>query len=121
MPKPEKVNVPFTVKRPWGEFREYAANETVTVKTVFARAGEQLSLQKHKKRSEFWRVLKGTPEITIGEKKIRAKAGDEFTIPLGALHRLSAVGSDDVEILEVARGYFDEDDIERIEDNYGRA
>lgn len=116
-----KLDTPFTVKRPWGEFREYVTGEIVTVKTLSVKSGESLSLQDHKKRTEFWRILKGTPEITVGDNKISAKPGDEFNIPIGSLHRLSAVNSEDVEILEIARGDFDENDIERIEDNYGRA
>ena len=116
-----KLDTPFTVKRPWGEFRQYTADENVTVKTIITLGGERLSLQKHQKRSEFWHILKGTPEITIDDKKFLAKPGDEFNIPIGSLHRLSAVNSEDVEILEIARGDFDENDIERIEDNYGRA
>jgi mannose-6-phosphate isomerase-like protein (cupin superfamily) len=110
----------FTEKRPWGEFRQYAKNEPVTVKTIYVKNGESLSLQYHKQRSEFWRILKGEPEVTIGEEKIKAKAGDEFTVPLGAKHRVAAPFGD-VEFLEISRGNFDESDNIRIEDKYGRA
>ncbi|MSU54917.1 MAG: cupin domain-containing protein [Candidatus Taylorbacteria bacterium] len=110
----------FTEKRPWGEFRQYTENESVTVKTIFVKHGEGLSLQYHHKRSEFWRVIFGNPEIVIGQKKIYAKKGDEFVIPTEKVHRLSAP-HDDVEILEIASGRFDEGDIVRLEDRYGRS
>lgn len=110
---------PFTEKRPWGEFRQFTKNESTTVKTILVRKGEALSLQYHAKRSEFWIILKGSPEITINEKVVVAKPGDEFVIPIQAKHRVRAL-DEDVEFLEIAEGDFDEDDIVRIEDAYGR-
>jgi mannose-1-phosphate guanylyltransferase len=124
--------IPFTEKRPWGEFRQFTAvsdaglGEPTTVKTIFIRKGESLSLQKHALRSEFWRVLSGSPDITIGladggtPKSIEAKRGDEFEVQREVEHRISAP-RDDVEILEISRGMFKEDDIFRLQDNYGRA
>lgn len=110
---------PRTEVRPWGEFREFVLNEPVSVKILRVEAGESLSLQRHEKRTEFWRVLSGEPEITEGEKIISAKPGDEITIPAGTEHRLSA-GSSLVEVLEISKGEFDENDEVRIEDKYGR-
>ncbi|OGZ11875.1 MAG: hypothetical protein A3D67_00340 [Candidatus Lloydbacteria bacterium RIFCSPHIGHO2_02_FULL_51_22] len=110
---------PFTVTRPWGEFRQYAENETVTVKTIIVRRGECFSLQYHRGRTEFWRILAGTPEVTVGDAVSRAKAGDEFAILPEMPHRVAAI-DDDVEFLEIARGEFREDDIVRLEDKYGR-
>lgn len=115
-----KDQKPFTEERPWGWFREFSKNENTTVKLIFVKGGESLSLQKHGKRSEFWRVVSGNPEITIGEKIISAAPGDEFEIPVGENHRIAAPAGD-IEILEVARGEFDENDIVRLEDKYGRA
>ena len=114
------IEKPFTEKRPWGEFRQLTDIEPVTVKIVTVKRGEILSLQYHNKRSEFWRILKGTPEVVIGKTSVRATSGDEFTVPLGVSHRVSAV-DDDVEFLEISRGDFDEKDIVRIEDKYGRS
>ena len=111
---------PFNVKRPWGEFRQFTSDgEPVTVKTILIRNGELFSLQYHTKREEFWRVLSGTPVVTIGEKIVRAKAGDEFIVPRKALHRIAAEGGDAL-ILEIARGEFDEEDVVHVEDKYGR-
>ena len=110
---------PFTEERPWGSFRVFTKNEPTTVKILFVKKGEVFSLQKHQRRNEFWRVLSGTPDITIGDEVIRAKMGDEFKIMPEANHRISAP-ADDVAVLEISRGEFDENDIVRIEDKYGR-
>jgi mannose-6-phosphate isomerase-like protein (cupin superfamily) len=115
-----KELAPITENRPWGEFREFIKNEPVTVKIIKVKAGETLSLQKHSKRSEFWRVLSGSPEITIGEKVFIAKEGEEFNIRQGDNHRIGS-GEGDSEILEISTGFFDEEDIIRLEDKYGRA
>lgn len=111
---------PFTEERPWGGFREFINNETSTVKILFVKKGEAFSLQKHLYRDEFWRILVGDPDIIIGNKTVRAKAGDEFEIPPETNHRIQA-SINDAEILEISRGEFDENDITRIEDKYGRA
>lgn len=111
---------PFTEERSWGGFREFLKNETATVKILFIKKGEVFSLQKHQYRDEFWKVLVGDPDITIDDKTVRAKVGDEFEIPPELNHRIQAPAND-VEILEISRGKFDENDIVRIEDKYGRA
>ena len=110
----------FTEKRPWGEFRQFTSGAPVTVKTLLVKAGERISLQEHEKRSEFWRILSGTPLITIGTKVFQAAKGDEVEIPVKTPHRIEATDTD-VEILEISEGTFDEDDISRLDDNYGRA
>ena len=109
-----------TTERPWGSFTQFTHNQESTVKTILVKAGEQLSLQHHKKRDEFWKVLKGNPILTIGEEKISAHEGEEFNIMKGVNHRITA-GDQDVHILEISTGDFDEDDIIRLEDKYGRS
>ena len=109
-----------TERRPWGEFRKFVENEKVTVKIILVVAGEEFSLQEHHHRSEFWHIISGTPEVTIGETTVNAKAGDEFTIPVGSMHRMKAVGGD-ATFLEISSGEFDENDIVRMKDDYGRA
>lgn len=111
---------PFTEERPWGFFREFTENDKGTVKIIFVRKGEAFSLQSHEHREEFWRVLSGNPDIMVGDKTKRARKGDEFDIQPKTDHRISAP-IDDVEVLEISRGEFGEDDIVRIEDKYGRA
>ena len=109
----------FTEERPWGSFTQFTHNSPSTVKIIFVKKGEAFSLQYHNDRNEFWRILSGTPEITIGESIINAKKGDEFEIPPKTNHRVHSVDTD-TEFLEISYGNFNEGDIVRIEDKYGR-
>jgi len=111
---------PFTIERPWGNFKQFTHNTLSTVKIVFVKKGEAFSLQYHNDRTEFWKILSGTPEITIGESVIQAKKGDEFEIPPKTNHRARSVDTD-TEILEISSGNFNEEDVIRLEDKYGRA
>lgn len=108
-----------TTKRPWGSFTRFTNNELSTVKILNVNQGEELSLQYHNKREEFWKVLTGTPKIVIGEEVFDAKEGDEFSVLVGVKHRISAP-NDNVSILEISKGEFDENDIVRLEDKYHR-
>jgi mannose-6-phosphate isomerase len=110
---------PITTKRPWGSFTRFTNNEPSTVKLLNVNKGGQLSLQYHSKRQEFWKVISGNPKIIIGDEIFDSNAGDEFTVPINTKHRISAM-NDDVVILEISTGEFDEDDIVRVEDIYGR-
>jgi len=110
---------PLTTKRPWGSFTRFTNNELSTVKLIFVNKGEELSLQYHSKREEFWRVISGTPKVTIGEEVKEGNPGDDFHVDIGVKHRISAP-NDDVLILEISKGEFDEDDIVRLEDKYNR-
>jgi mannose-6-phosphate isomerase-like protein (cupin superfamily) len=112
----------YQEERPWGNFRQFTKNELSTVKIITVRKGESLSLQSHTQRSEFWKILSGNGVIEIGDEKFEAKVGDEFTVPPGAQHRVS-VGAEsgvDLAFLEIATGHFNEQDIKRFEDKYGR-
>lgn len=106
-------------ERPWGNFVRYTHNEQTTVKVITVNPGEELSLQTHEKRREFWRILKGRPHVTIGEVTVEAVPGDEFEIPERTLHQISS-STEEVQFLEIAFGEFDENDIVRIKDRYGR-
>ncbi len=106
-------------QKPWGSFTTYTKNEASTVKILRVKKGEAFSLQFHNHRDEFWRILKGNPEVTVGDETTTAKPDDEFVISQGTNHRISAV-QDDVEVLEISIGQFDENDITRLEDKYGR-
>ncbi len=110
----------YKEERPWGDFERFTLNESSTVKIITVKAGEAFSLQYHKERDEFWKILSGNGIATIGEDKKPVKAGDELFIPKNTNHRMEGV--DDVVFLEIALGEFDEDgDIFRIEDKYGRS
>lgn len=107
-------------ERPWGFFERFTLNEQSTVKIITVKPEAALSLQTHKNREEFWHIIQGTASVTIGEEVRAAQAGDNFFIPKGALHRIVG-GKEGCTFLEIAYGEFDESDIVRVEDVYGRA
>ncbi|MEK7564286.1 MAG: phosphomannose isomerase type II C-terminal cupin domain [Patescibacteria group bacterium] len=109
----------FTEERPWGKFEQFTHNEISTIKIITVKTGEAFSLQSHKNRREFWKILSGSPEVTIGDSVVTASKGDEFNVPPMTKHRVRSVGVD-TEILEIVLGIFDENDITRLEDKYGR-
>ena len=106
--------------RPWGEFERFTLNEQSTVKIITVKAGEELSLQTHEHRDEFWRVLKGSGVVHIAGKDNAAKDGDTFFSPRQSEHRIMG-GPEGIVFLEIAFGDFDENDIKRLADKYGRA
>lgn len=107
--------------RPWGWFRQYAHNEVCTVKIIKVSAGQSLSLQRHRNRDELWIALDDGVVVTRDDETVVAASGDEFFLPRGTVHRVAAPDDRDVRFMEVAFGEFDEDDIERLEDRYGRS
>lgn len=106
--------------RPWGNFERFTLNESTTVKLVQVKEGEAISLQTHEHRGEFWRVLEGSGNITVGKETRAAKPGDTFFTPPKTEHRVEG-GQGGLTILEIAFGDFKENDITRLEDRYGRA
>ena len=85
------------------------------------KPGASLSLQMHHHRAEHWIVVKGTAEVTVGERVILLSENESTFIPLGQKHRLANPGKVPLEIIEVQSGsYLGEDDIVRFEDTYGR-
>ena len=109
----------YSESRPWGKFEKFHENKPCTVKLIYVNANSRLSLQYHKKRSEFWKVIKGSAMVEINEKTIILEEGETITIPRQARHRVLARESECI-ILEIAYGRFDENDIVRIEDDYQR-
>ena len=109
------------VHRPWGWYMTVDEGANFKVKRIQVNPGASLSLQKHSKRAEHWVVVKGTAKVTKGDKDTILKENESTFIPLGELHRLSNPKKIPLEIIEVQSGnYLGEDDIERIDDNYGR-
>lgn len=106
--------------RPWGNFERFTLNESSTVKIVTVNSGEAISLQTHEHRDEFWRVLSGSGTITLDQIDYDAKAGETYFSKRGTKHRVAG-GPDGLSFLEIAFGEFDEKDITRLEDRYGRA
>lgn len=106
--------------RPWGHFRRYTCGEPTTVKLITVEAGQPLSLQRHAHRDELWIVLDDGLLVQVGDEVTTAVAGDEFYIPRGVVHRVTGGGRAG-RFVEICFGDFDEDDIERLEDRYGRS
>lgn len=109
----------LTDERPWGRFRQYSHNAVSTVKIITVDEGGVLSLQRHQHRDELWVVLDPGLRVQVDEAIYEPEPGTEFFIPRGSVHRLSSAGPAG-RILEVAFGDFDENDIERLDDHYGR-
>lgn len=111
----------YEEQRPWGRFEQFVTNETCTVKILIIEPGQTLSLQYHRRRDEFWKVLDGHPIVEIGGMVYRENSHDEFFVPRESLHRISVDANGmRVRILEISFGIFDEADIVRLEDKYGR-
>lgn len=109
------------VYRPWGWYDSIDSGERFQVKRIVVNPGASLSLQMHHHRAEHWIVVKGTAEVTNGEKVFLLGENESTFIPLGHVHRLRNPGKVPLEIIEVQSGsYLAEDDIVRFEDTYGR-
>ena len=108
-------------ERPWGRYEVLQEGGTYKVKSIHVSPGERLSYQRHQKRSEPWYVTDGTGEVTLDGEIQKVSRGSIVEIPQGMLHRMSNTGSDELIFIEVQTGsYFGEDDIERVEDEFGR-
>lgn len=119
-PIPEnKPDVAF-VSRPWGTFKQYANNEDSTVSLMSVLPGQRLSLQSHTGRAELWIVIDDGAVVQVGDSIAEYNAGDEIWIPANERHRLSCKGDKPVRVLEVAFGNWQQDDIERYDDDYKR-
>ena len=118
----EERNLHRKVYRPWGWYDTIDEGKNFKVKRIQVNPGSSLSLQKHAKRAEHWVVVKGVAEVICNDKKIILQENESTYIPLGHTHRLSNLGKDILEIIEVQSGqYLGEDDIERFEDKYRRS
>ena len=118
---PHLTETASLVHRPWGSYRTLARDFGFQVKHITVLPGGALSLQRHSHRSEHWTVIKGSGEIHCAGKEFVLHANQSTYIPKGAVHRLSNPGSEAVELIEVQLGdYLGEDDIERVDDVYGR-
>ncbi|MDJ0944760.1 MAG: mannose-1-phosphate guanylyltransferase/mannose-6-phosphate isomerase [Kiloniellales bacterium] len=111
-----------TVQRPWGSFTSLQKGEGFQSKHLMLKPGARISLQRHRHRSEHWVVVRGRAEVTRGEEVFALAAGQSTFIPQGSLHRLRNPGAAPLHVIEVQCGsYLEEDDIERIADDYGRS
>ena len=110
-----------TVRRPWGSFSVLACGKGYQIKRLLVRAGTRISLQYHSRRSEWWFVCQGRARVTLDKQQQEHAAGAMIAVPVGTVHRLENTGADVLEIIEMQMGdYLGEDDIVRLEDDYGR-
>lgn len=118
----ELAKLPLVVRRPWGTYEILNDEPGVKVKRIVVHPGASISLQLHRHRAEHWTIVAGTGEIEIDDQKIPCKRDTTVFIPIGAKHRIRNTGSDDVVFIEVQTGdKLVEEDIQRFEDQYGRA
>ncbi|MEW6107723.1 MAG: mannose-1-phosphate guanylyltransferase/mannose-6-phosphate isomerase [Nitrospirota bacterium] len=110
-----------TIYRPWGSYTVLEEGHRYKIKRIVVNPTARLSLQKHYHRSEHWVVVKGTAKVMIGDKEIFIHENESAYVPKSTLHRLENPGKVPLEIIEVQNGeYVGEDDIERVDDVYGR-
>lgn len=121
---PQAMNAQATEDRfrPWGFYEVLSDTNTHKVKRITVYPERRLSLQRHKRRQEHWYVASGEAVVTLDKKEIPLKAGEAVDIPKYTSHRMRNPGKTDLVFIEVQTGdYFGEDDIERLEDDFGRA
>ena len=122
---PNRARLPLELitgseRRPWGSFEQFVHNQTVTVKIITVAPLQRLSLQRHTQRDELWQVIDGPADVEVDGESNSVPAGGRAWIPRGSTHRLGNSASTAVRVLEVAFGHFDEEDIERLADDYDR-
>jgi len=119
---PELVKFGRTVYKPWGKYTNLESRKDFKVKTLTINPNKRLSLQKHIHRSEHWTVVEGTALITKDDEEFLLRPNESTYIPIGVVHRISNIGKIPIVIVEIQVGeYLEEDDIIRIEDDFGRA
>jgi mannose-6-phosphate isomerase len=108
-------------ERPWGSFTVLDEAENYKVKRIEVLPQKRLSYQKHAQRSEHWMVVAGSARVTLDGREILLGIGGTVDVPIGAAHRIENVGTERLIFIEIQRGtYLGEDDIQRLQDDYGR-
>ena len=108
--------------RPWGAYTVLAESADFKVKTIEVMPGQRLSYQRHTRRSEHWFVVSGTGVVTLDGHGTDVQRGDAVDVPAGTAHRIHNTGQVPLVFVEVQHGdYFGEDDIVRLDDDYGRS
>ncbi len=109
-------------ERPWGNYTVLDEGERFKVKRIEVLPEKRLSYQKHKRRAEHWYVVRGTAKVTLNGEEILVKTGEAIDIALGDAHRVENPDAKELLVfIETQTGdYFGEDDIVRLEDDFGR-
>ena len=114
-------NSPKFDRRPWGTFTVLDEGDSFKVKRIEVLPGKRLSYQKHTQRAEHWFVVEGTARVTLDDRDITVEKGEAIDIPIGSAHRVENPGDELLVFIEVQRGsYLGEDDIIRLQDDFGR-
>ena len=109
-------------QRPWGRYEILSESASHKVKTIWVTPGKRLSYQRHEKRAEHWFIVTGDARITLNGDSFEMSDGDSIDIEIGMAHRIENIGTTELIFTEVQTGtYFGEDDIERLEDDFGRS
>ncbi|HUE83128.1 MAG TPA: phosphomannose isomerase type II C-terminal cupin domain [Pyrinomonadaceae bacterium] len=121
----DKVENPETSprfdQRPWGTFTVLDEGRNFKVKRIEVLPGKRLSYQKHAQRSEHWVVVQGTAKVTLDDREVIVETGQAIDVGIGTAHRIENSGKELLVFIEVQRGpYLGEDDIVRLEDDFGR-
>lgn len=107
--------------RPWGSYTVLEDADDHKVKEIVVLPGKRLSYQRHLRRSEHWFIVRGQGYVILDGVESVVRAGDTVDVPVGTCHRIGNDGMSDLLFVEVQHGeYFGEDDIIRLEDDYGR-
>ena len=108
-------------KRPWGNFTVLDEGQGYKVKRIEVFPDKRLSYQKHAQRAEHWMVVAGKAKVTLDGSETMLSAGQTIDVPVGVAHRIENIGGEQLIFIEIQRGpYLGEDDIERLQDDYGR-
>ncbi|MGI9578507.1 MAG: phosphomannose isomerase type II C-terminal cupin domain [Microthrixaceae bacterium] len=109
-------------ERPWGNYTVLSDEPDHKVKRIVVHPGKRLSYQTHARRAEHWYVVEGVATVTLDGVDREVRAGESVDVGVGTAHRCSNQGDEDVVFIEIQTGdYFGEDDIVRLEDDFGRA
>jgi mannose-6-phosphate isomerase len=112
---------PQSDQRPWGTFTVLDEGPGYKVKRIEVYPEKRLSYQKHSKRAEHWMVVAGKAKVTLDGSEISLSIGQTIDIAIGAAHRIENIGAGNLIFIEIQRGdYLGEDDIQRLQDDYGR-
>lgn len=107
--------------RPWGHYKVLETEEKFQVKTLVVEPGKRLSLQSHVHRSEHWFIVSGSGTAEIDGTQYSLGPGDSIDVKAGFKHRISCTSREPLVFIEVQTGSsFDEEDIVRYEDDFGR-
>jgi mannose-6-phosphate isomerase-like protein (cupin superfamily) len=121
MGEKDSDNSPRFDRRPWGTFTVLDEGDGFKVKRIEVLPGKRLSYQKHAQRAEHWVVVNGTAKVTLDDREIIVETGQAVDIAVSSAHRVENPGRELLVFIEVQRGnYLGEDDIVRLQDDFGR-